>query len=392
MTSTFRRSEVISGAFVLGTLAIFTVFAFRVEGLDLFGFMRGQQVLCRSYFADTLGLEDGAKVTVAGKRIGTVHSIRIVLVPQGADEVRSLQERDATAFATMQAGWLRQVIEVDFAIEDPTLHIDLETARVTVAQDGLLGRQYLNLEPGFWQPGAAPQPIVARNLPQPLTIVAREVAGLDQLFRAAESVIARADGFLGRIEQEVLSSDNLDKTREMLSDLAITAKAAKSLLDSNNSAGLQQSLVAPLQATLAGANELIAQNRPTIRRLLDNLSRATTDLEPQLHTLLANLNEATAQLEPRLARVETDVHAMLTTSKATIDENRAELAETMRSMRRAMWQAEMMLRKIRGNPSLLLFGDEQLDQQEQATDFTELDTSGRVRPFRQRDEQAAGGK
>ena len=71
-------------------------------------------------------------------------------------------------------------------------------------------------------------------------------------------------------------------------------------------------------------------------------------------------------------------------------ENRPEVAETMRRLRRTMWEAEMAMRKIRANPAFLLFGDDEQLLDSNPYDESELRRTGRARPYNQRDESNDG--
>ena len=55
-------------------------------------------------------------------------------------------------------------------------------------------------------------------------------------------------------------------------------------------------------------------------------------------------------------------------------------------MRRSMWEMEMAMRKIRANPAYLLFGDSEPLYDMPPSDSSDLMRSGRVRPYKQRDE------
>ena len=51
-----------------------------------------------------------------------------------------------------------------------------------------------------------------------------------------------------------------------------------------------------------------------------------------------------------------------------------------------MWEAELLVRKLRANPAFLLFGDDEVDYRVEPTDASRLLRSGRAKPFGQRDE------
>ena len=91
-----------------------------------------------------------------------------------------------------------------------------------------------------------------------------------------------------------------------------------------------------------------------------------------------------------LAALETELGGALRGARGLISDNRAEVAEATRRLRRTMWQAEMALRKIRANPAYLLFGDAEPDLEAGPVDHSALWRSGRARPYEQRDERGGG--
>ena len=59
----------------------------------------------------------------------------------------------------------------------------------------------------------------------------------------------------------------------------------------------------------------------------------------------------------------------------------------MRRLQRALWQGELALRKIRANPGVLFWGDDETDLEARDFDMTDLRLRGRARPYEQRDER-----
>ncbi len=66
------------------------------------------------------------------------------------------------------------------------------------------------------------------------------------------------------------------------------------------------------------------------------------------------------------------------------------MAEIVRRLRRTMWQAEMVARKIRANPSVVIWGDDEPDLEATEIDESAIRRTGRARPYRQRDESDDG--
>ena len=107
---------------------------------------------------------------------------------------------------------------------------------------------------------------------------------------------------------------------------------------------------------------------------------------PKVQAILDDLAKTTKELDGHLAEIVENGNKLLATLQGTISENRADIRETARRMRQAMWQAEMALRKIRSNPAVLLVGDNEKDLEARPTDQTKSRIEGRARPYDQRDE------
>jgi len=151
---------------------------------------------------------------------------------------------------------------------------------------------------------------------------------------------------------------NLDASIEEVKGqfVGVTLVRANELLSKGNG------LVDSANKTVADLDSLIADNHPRVTATLDNLIAVTGDLKKQL----------------------ADIESAVT---GVVDDNRAELAESIRRLRRTMFQAELAMRKIRANPAYLLFGDSEPDLEEKTMDLSGIRRSGRARPYEQRDEK-----
>ena len=213
----------------------------------------------------------------------------------------------------------------------------------------------------------------------------RDVAGMEDVVGGALPIMRRLENVLARIDDELLGDANVARVSTMLDGLSGTAKSLEGMLAEQDPAGVRQQILEPLHALLGQANTILESRGPDLARLLANLNEASGGLEPRLARLEADLRSL-------LAKLETEVGSLLSSTAGLVTDNRAELAETARRLRRTMWETEMAVRKIRANPALLLFGDAEPDLDERPVDYTQTDLSGRARPFRQRDETEVGGK
>ena len=327
----YTRTEVVSGLFVMLAVLLFALYAFKAIKTDPLSALRPDPLRCVTEVSDVGGLDKGARVSVAGHEVGKVTRIEITQKPLSVDRVQSLTETfGPDAFPELEAGMTRQIAQVWFNITDPDLRIDPATARVSVRRDGLLGREFVALDPGYW----SQDPPRSIDLPrdQPLRIASTKNLGMAELMAMVSPVMARANGFL------------------------------------------------------ANADRILSENRPRIKSLLANTDDMLEENRPRIRTLLEELSSTVHVAEEKIALVTDDAERLLALTSNILDENRAEITETIRRMRRSMWEAEMTLRKIRSNPSYLLFGDDEKLLNQAPYDSTWIRRSGRAQPFKQRDE------
>ncbi|MEE9309447.1 MAG: outer membrane lipid asymmetry maintenance protein MlaD [Cocleimonas sp.] len=114
-----RKAEIFVGAFVLASLLAFFVLAMNISNLGSLGSDKGYQV--KAQFDNIGGLQARAKVTLSGVSVGRVTGISY--------DKESFQ---AVVTMTINAG-------VDYLPSD---------TQASIYTSGLLGEQYISLEPG----------------------------------------------------------------------------------------------------------------------------------------------------------------------------------------------------------------------------------------------------
>ena len=410
MTTGQRRNELLGGAFVLISAAAFAVFAFRVGGVDLRAPFKPRAVRCLTYFDDVKTLDEGARVAVAGREVGVVRTIQVVDRPLSTTEVdRLLATYGPDAFPGLRAGYRRHTVEVHFELTTPSLRIDLDTAAVQLGQDGLLGRHFLTLDPGYWSDDQRPQTLGERTFDAPLEFVSQESRGIDALVSALIPVANRAEALLEGLRADVLNEANGQRIGQVLEELAASLSALRAQLDADDPQSLQQRVVDPLHSLLTNADETITELRERVleqtltdvETLLHDGSEAIAHADaalvevqhlvetsrPELEAMVGDLRDTTAHLDARLAEIERSATTLLDDADRLLVSNEAELAETLRRLRRTMWQAELAVRKIRANPAVLLYGDDDPDLEARPLDRTPLWRRGRAAPYEQRQER-----
>ena len=383
-----RRSEVIAGLFVTLAVVAFGAFAFQVGDLGRLAVFRGRAVRFETHFVTIQNLSPGAKVTVGGRRVGTVIGFDWT---EAAFDAASIQTVDPGMAREPGSGDVRPVVRVYFDLDDPGLRVEPTTARVLLRQDGILGQFNLELDPGYWPADRSPAMLFEYAWgDEPVFLRSAESAGIDALFSAAQGAIARVDTLLETVQLAIDEPGAGNLIQQLLNDASAVASDFRKLLDETEDEGLHGSFLRPARRLLEHGNDVLGTiEKDVVARLL---SRAESTLT-KVDGALANVSGLLDEQAPKVGRIldglaagTTELRDAIATGRAILGDNRANVAESSRRLRRALWEAEMALRKIRANPAYLLYGDEEPDLREQPLDLTELRATGRARPYSQRDE------
>ena len=370
----YQRKEIVPGVFVLAAAAVFTLYAFRVGRWEVFDFLKGDRLACRAVFDEVKTLVVGAKVVVAGRRVGAVNRLRWAEQAYTAADLEQLRRQLGTLPAGIQEGAQRLAVEVDFELTDASLRLDPASALVAVQQDGLLGQHYLDLYPGYWTADREPPPILGSGHPEPLLLRARRGSSVEQLAARAADAIVSVDALAKTLNEGVFSRENRDNLAATLAGIKDAANDVRQLLASDGA--LQQNALRPLQQLLDSASTALAEVR--------------AHTLPKTDQLLDESRGGVQDFRAALAAVQRDLIALLDQVEGTVLDTRPELADAARRLRGTLWQVEMAVRKVRADPSLLLFGSSEQDLEARAIDESGVRQSGRARIFQQRDERAGG--
>jgi len=384
----YTRSEIISGGFVIAAIVLFTLFAFEAMPLNPLRGLAGDALACETVLENANGIKPGTPVIVAGYEVGKVQRVELI-------------QHTSTA----QPPTTRHVARVRFTIKEPTLRLDQRTASVTLGQSGLLGRRFLALDPGRWQ-GEQP-PLAQRDADEPLRIRGVDQPGIGQMIAQLQPLVERVNRITRKVDRGLLAERNVTAISDFLDDLHMSMQRVRLVLDANEGA-LDRKVLTPLNTVLTDASSsiralrtrLMERTLPRAEKLMadgsafaqeakqvaDEAEDVLASNRDRVRQLLEQAVSTARELETRLARVAEDTETLLARGDAMLTENRAEVAETVRRARRALWQAEMGLRKIRANPAVLFFGDDERLLGAEPIDASWLRHSGRAEPYQQRDE------
>lgn len=369
--SSYRRSEIVSGLFVILAAVVFGLFAFKVGRFDLMGLLKDDAITCRSFFANVKTLQVGSKVRVGGREVGEVTGLVLVEGPT------PLTEMDPE-------GLKRLVNEVTFELTYPQIRLDTDSAVVRLAQESLLAPHFLELDPGRWPANQPPATMFEAELPEIVVITSEAGVGIEEMMALARPAIEELGTLIRTVNQELLNRGNLDTINRAIGELDGLMAEGHQIATTLNRGLLAPDNVAALERTIHNIDGAAADGRSVAARL-DALLDAEQD--PRLDHLLTEAGSATSELRENLAAVSADLRQLLKHTDRVVGQAETELAEASRRLRRTLWQGEMALRKIRANPSLVFFGDDETDLEARDLDLTEIRLRGRARPYEQRDER-----
>ncbi|MAG58861.1 MAG: hypothetical protein CMJ83_21440 [Planctomycetes bacterium] len=452
MATNYRRSEIVSGGFILLAVFVFCLFAFKVGGLNLLGFLDGSTKTFQTMFPQVDTLEVGAKVAIGGRRVGRV--TRIEYAP--AVDVDSFHTNWSNLWGAGQSWdeYAAAVKAVDGRVlEDPKdpprilvwfeidedeveteggdtrrLKLAGKSARALLVQDGFLGQHFIQIHPGPIDQQQGALEIFGDDKPDwgssdnPIPVVGK-VAGLLQLFEeVAGPTLDQLEQVLRKANERILSDDNLAHLDNMFANVddlvkngSLLIQDIRPLFQQGNPRSLEETVLKDLRGLLQNADTTLDTLRTDLQQkiiskvssLVDNGNATVTaarealkkvdglldESRPRVKQILVNLEDGTKDLDKRLDALQTKVDEVVAAVMKPLDnidgaitDNRPNLAETMSSLRRTMWELEIAMRKVRANPAVVLFGDDEKILGLHPMDESNRRRSGRARPYEQRDE------
>lgn len=335
-----RATEIRSGIFVVLAIVVLSVLVFSVGN---FRARLQRTVEYHAFLNDAKFIKTHDPVTYGGFRVGEVRSVEV---------------------SAERHGLVRVAVEVrqDLPVRRDSLLI--------LKQDGILGPKYVEISPG--DPASPPAAAGAElkglvppaltdltsAVEKPLQRIDRVLEHLDLILGLPENqqnladVLFEAKELLGSLRGEVrrlgdLAASTGQKTQEVLGEVQAAVKEAR----------------APLLSTLKNADELSGRLGKTAEELAGKLGKS--------------LDELTAKLSSTADRLD----RFLKDADALVVENSGNIHETIRSLRDTAHHLEAATKRIRANPSILLFGAEETPEELRRADETELRLKGRPRRY-----------
>lgn len=297
------------GVFMLVVLGILGYFVLKIEDIP---FGRGSEAkTVKAVFDSVAGLDDKSAVRVAGVRVGKVSGIK--LRPDGKAEV---------------------TLEIE---KDVQLH---SNASAKVANLGLLGEKYVELDPGTAANPLIPaeqtsvvlrgtQPASIDDVTNQISAIATDVKAITESLR---SVIGGPAG-----EQRL--TDIVENVRSITAQVRDLIAANRSNVDATmaNAVAISESLKVEIPRLASSIDHVASQiggtvgeNREDVRKIVENLRTLSSDLR----TTTSNLDAITGQIRSGEGTVgkllySNEAHDRLTSALASVESGVNELKTTL---------------------------------------------------------------
>lgn len=288
------------GLFAAIALALLAYFVMRIEDLNPFAAPARE---LEAEFESVAGLDDKATVRVAGVRVGRVDGIRL---------------EDGKAV-------LRLVLETPVELR--------EGAAASIANLGMLGDKYVQLDPG--PAGAPPLPdgaVLPGSAPLSFDEALAKVSGL------GDSLESALGGLTGEGEETPVSRllDNLDATTMEIRALVADNRAQidSSIRNFENLSGsLADSLprlADQMERLLTQIETVVAENRENLRDGTENAREVTAELRTSVENLTA-ITDKIARGEGTIGKLvnSEETHDQLVSTLDSIESGVESLSDTL---------------------------------------------------------------
>lgn len=296
------------GAFMLVILAIIGYFVLKIEDIDLHRGKGTREV--KVLFDNVAGLDEKSAVRIAGVRKGKVSNIKVL--PNGKAEV---------------------TLQVD---DDVPLHANA-TARV--ANLGLLGEKYIELDPGTETAPVVQQQgtvTLRGTAPPSFDEVTNQVSAIATDVKAITESLRHV--MAGPAGQQRLE-DIVENVRGITSDVRALIQANRSNVDATlaNAREITASLKVEIPKMTASIDRVatqiggtVGENREDVRTIVENLRGLSRDLR----TTADNLNSITGQVKSGEGTVgkliySNEAHDRLTRALESVETGVNELKTTL---------------------------------------------------------------
>jgi phospholipid/cholesterol/gamma-HCH transport system substrate-binding protein len=295
------------GFVMLLALAVLGYFILKIEDIDV-GRSAGKRTV-EVVFDDVAGLDEKSAVRIAGVRKGVVRGIKV-----------------------MPDGKARVTLEID---DDVPLHSD---ASAKIANLGLLGEKYVEIDPGSQQAPVAAQGVIRLQGTQPSSFddVTDQVSAIAEDVKAITSSLRQVMGTptgQQRLDAIVMNVESITSQVRALIEANRSNVDATMANTREITAHLRNEIPRLANSIEAVANQIrgtVGENRSEVRELVTNLRTLSSDLR----TTADNLNSITGQVKSGEGTVgkllySDEAHGRLTGALEAVQSGIGELKNTL---------------------------------------------------------------
>ncbi|HEV8661350.1 MAG TPA: MlaD family protein [Thermoanaerobaculia bacterium] len=296
------------GVFMLIILGILGYFILKIEDIDISRGKGTRQV--KVIFDNVAGLDEKSAVRVAGVRKGKVSKIR--LLPNGKAEV---------------------TLEID---DDVPMR---SNASAHVANLGLLGEKYVELDPGTQNAPAMPPQVT-------VTLRGTSPASIDDVTNQISLIAADVKAITESLRHVMAGPGGQERLEDIVENVRLITAETRELIAANRAnvdatVGNMRAITADLRMEIPKlaasldrvANQIggtVGENREDLRRVVENLRTLSADLK----ITTTNLNDITGQVKSGQGTVgkliySPEAHERLTSALASVDTGVTELRTTL---------------------------------------------------------------
>lgn len=331
MAGKAARSDLITGAFALATIAAFLAVVGYLQGI-------GPKIDGARYsvvFDDVGGLSGSAPVIVAGQRVGKVDGIKTLPVVSAE-------------------GGRRVEVEVQIVLEEQyadTVVVPVDTV-ASVQMGSLFGANQLVLKLGNARDVVRP----GQRLPQK----GQPPASFNDLFEGAQGTLKKLQVGIDKLATVLEKEDfsrNLDNT--MASLASAVDRLDKGLKEMEPAFGKVGPTFDTATALLQEIKALIDANNTSITNLVRNLESASGRMDK----LLADEKGSVPELVRGLNNIAGNLDVLVANLNDLVLDNQLNIQVSMQNIRDASSSLRVFARRIERDPSLLIWGDSEGEKQ-----------------------------
>lgn len=335
-----KSSELRSGIFVVLAMVALTILIFSVGNFRARLKSSSRYV---TYVGNVKFLKTHDPVTFGGFKVGEIKSLEV---------------------APDHHGMVKITVDID---EDIPVR---EDSVLTVKQDGILGPKYLEVSPGT---------PAAKRLASGATIPGIVPVAFVELGPTFEGPMAKLDTLLDNVNKIVGDEEFRKNIAGMLTE-------ARALLSGLNEQIQKVGAMATKtgersQEVLTEVHDTVKQAREPLTKTLKDVDELTIRLTKNADLLTEKIGKTLDEVTARLGKTADNLDQLLKDSDGLIVQNNKNLFETVRGLRDTMHHLELAAKRIRANPSVVLFGTPETPEELRRADETELRLKGRARRY-----------